>query len=531
MFTKQKRQRTPVTESSVENTKEIFHLGFSVAPIIGAILTTLMGKDIHLLVELIVIVIVILINSYILWLRSKTEEDKELSLFYTFWTNKILPNQSGDKQAYNVEVAIIEDEGASYFREAVRNKFKTEVNLEKLKNLLANPKFKNAILKDQKIEQLVVDEFKDHDLYFRPIRVGPPTKEDGEELQAGFKKKLDNDLDHAAAVIVVRTGELEAKPWVYNAIISWAYQHSEVPILFAQDPDKKWPDNELAKKFLWIPDDPKSLPWRLLQRAKSRARVWRVQATYNRAMVWNIVYISLMCLYIGAIWIKTKNQEHSALFKSQGEAHSALIKQKEGELTGQKNKYKISMAGMDEAVKTEKGYRAYISKQGDSTLSVSYWYGHKGKPYVFTTTENPHITTSLENNYGSIIGCGFSQPNHVVEGKVKRLGKDKAEVMEVTAYDNYDKVVPMAMCQMKKLRTSAIKSIVCATFNDDTVHLPTNRTVGVCAFTEDEHNDIFGETNRAFLVKRAKELHTDFIGFLETNNVASLADRKEKTQP
>jgi hypothetical protein len=500
-----KPHRKPITDSAVDSTKEIFHLGFAVAPVIASIVATVIGANIHLAIELAFIAVVIVFNFCILWLRSKTEENKELSLFYTFRTNNLRPNQSGDEQAYNVEVAVIESEDSSYFRDNLQRKFKTELDLEKLKGLLSREsKLKGQRLGGQSVENLVVGEVKDRDLYFKPVYIPPPQKTDAEELQEELKTKLDVSLKNAAAVVVVRTTELDDKPWVYEAVNAWANQHSDVPILFAKDPRKSFPKIEPANKFLWIPDDPKSLPWRLLQRAKARSEAWRSQATYNRAMVWNIFYLSLMCIYIGAIWINAKNNQ----------------------LYTQKSGYDISMDAMDEAIETERSFRRYTSVKDDPSLSTSYWFRHRDKPYIFVTTEVPHNTTYFENGFHALISCGYAAyPNHVIEWSIKTN-------QPPAVYDNYDNKDLNSKCEMLKLGTSPIKSIVCATYNGTADPLKnSNSTVGICIFTENEDNNIFGSDYRKFLRVEVARYHSKYIGLIEQNKMISLDERELKAQP
>lgn len=528
-----KRQRKPNTSTSFSNTMEAFHLVFSVASIVALIITTLIGKDIHLVIELILIFIVTAVNFYILLRKRETEEGEELSLFYTFWTNKLRPSRSGGEQTYKVTIAFIEDEEEAYFRDDVQKRFKTEVNLEELKGLLSKEsKLKSPILKEQNLENLIFEEVKDRNLYFHPINIASLNKDDVEQLKKDFKKRLNSDLEKPTAVIVVRTGKLEDKPWVYETVVSWAYEHSEIPILFAKDPEQNFPENKIAKKFLSIPNDSKSLPWRLLQRAKNRAKVWRIQAAYNRAMLWNIFYVSLICIYMGAIGIKAKDKQHSTQIKAKDEQLSSQTKAKDEQLSTQKSNYLNTMNGIEEALQTEKAYRVNSSKKDDAKLSVSYWYGFMDKPYIFVTTESPHNTTNFEKNYETIIGCGFVEPNHIIEGSVKTNKAGKKEV-KVVAYNYYGHIVPMPKCQLRELKTSAIKSIVCATYNDLDDPLITKRTVGICVFTEDESNEIFSEEGRIFLIETTKKLHTDHINSLENNNVISLAEaeRQRKTLP
>lgn len=524
-------RRESKADVSFAFTRESFHLVFAVAPVIALIITTLMGKtrlmgtETHLVIEVTLIALVVAVNFYILSRKPDVGGGEQLSPLRTFWTNDLLPSQSGDQQTYNVTVAIIEDEKAGYFRDAVQNRFKTELNLEQLKNLLSKEtKSRHSLLRGQRLESLVLEEVKDHHLFFQPIGIDPLRKGSEEQLRRELKKRLDSDLTSPTAVIVVRTAEFNNKPWVYKAVIDWAYRHSEVPILIAKDPTQDFSDNELAKNFLWIPDDPKSLPWRLLQRAKDRARAWRITATYNRAMVWNILYILLMCFYIGAIWFNAKREEFSARMEARDVEISVTARDRDERLATLKSAYNNTLSGMDEAVTMEKAYRALTSKQNDPKLSVSYWYGRADEPYVFVTTENPHTTTHFKKDYETIIGCGFTEPNHVIEGSV---GAGKDGKVKVVAYDNYNNVVPMPDCKMLKLRTSEIKSVVCATYNDTSDSGNTGRTVGICVLTEDETNNIFGEKNRRFLIERTRQFHKYFIGPLENNNVMALADRGE----
>src|SRR5215213_1016330 len=97
-----------LTKTAVDNLKETSHWVFAIAPIIASVLATLFGRDAHIL-ELVFIVAAIFINFLLLWLSSKFEEEKELSLFHTFWTNNLLPNRTGAWQEYDVKIAIIED--------------------------------------------------------------------------------------------------------------------------------------------------------------------------------------------------------------------------------------------------------------------------------------------------------------------------------------------------------------------------------------------------------------------------------------
>lgn len=513
-----------ITDTTVEHTKETFHLVFAVAPAIGAIVSTIIGRELlDLFVEVGLVTLVVLINFGILWLTSQAaKETKELSPFYTFWWNNLLPNRSGDRQTYDVRVLIIENTGESQFREDLQKRFKTEFSVEKLKAVLAKEaRLKQPILKEQKLGELVI-KVQDPDLYFKSVAPPNGGASDDEAIVTASKRYLDSHLQRPTAVVLVRTDELNKTPSLFKALSDWGYEHSEVPILFAQDENKKFPEDEYAKGFLWIPDDAKALPWSLLQRALTRAKAWRIQATYNRSMVWNILYISLLCIYIGVIWAKQTNKAlgiERAQYQQQLQRSS---EQRDREVAAEKEDGKLLTQAMDEALSTERRIRPHIDIQSDPTFSVSYWYRIDGEPHILVTTESPRTTQSLKNSYETIIGCTFIKANHLVEGSVRSGENDR---MTTVAYSNYQKV-PMPECRLGKLEQVAIKNITCVSRDDGSAD--GSRTVGVCAFTQDEKNGIFNAKIRQQLWDRVRDFHTQFIDRIQNRRDLSLAVREPK---
>jgi hypothetical protein len=326
-----------VKKKALEHFTEHSHFMFACLPVGASIWAVFFGTDTHY-IELVIVIAVIVLNFSILALRSRIEENKELSLLRTFRTDELQPVKTGKEQRYNVEVAVIKDGNGAYFRENLERRFKKE------------PELKNLVLK----------ETGDPHLRFRPVEVGSPSKDDVEETTSDFKLALDSDLTNSTAVVIVRTPKLEEKEWTYKALDRWAYDHSDVPILCAWQDNQTYPKNVIAEGFLRIPDDAKSLPWRLLQRAKDRAGAWRVQATYNRAMVINFLYLSLMVFFLGGFWLRTQKTENETVLK-----------------------------GMYEALETKVQYEnAIMGKNGldAGKIDVSYWFRHDGKPHVFVTT-------------------------------------------------------------------------------------------------------------------------------------------------
>lgn len=520
----QKLSERHISDDSLESVIENFHLGFAVAPAIAAILATIVGfgKTVHLGIELSFVIAVIIINFIILWLKSKTDEGKELSLFYTFRTNKLLPVQSGKKESYKVEIAVIEDKDKSYFRESLQDNFKKEVSFEEFsKYLLTLPKFKNLNLDEQEFRNHILREIKDRNLYFNPIEI------DNSKNYTEESKWVNDKLEKVTAVVVVRTSELEEKSDIYDAVNIWAFQNqnSEVPILFAKNPNLTFAnENKTAGKFIPIPDDPNSLPWRLLKRAKERGRSWRIQAKYNRAMVWNIFYLALMCVYIGAIWIV-----------SQDVKLNEKTRQFEATITEKTRQLEAARDGVNDAIISEKQFRKFTQIKDDEKLNVSYWFWNNGLPTLFATTENPHQTFTLPNTKEYMIGCGFKFPNHVVEW---RIGQEKdINTSNVMVYDNYDRPIENHGCKMGLLPTNKAKTIICATFNGKNSKEDDANTVGICVFTENESNKDFKDfvneqtapiKYRDFLRQRVQDYYEKYSTLIESKAIIPLEQIEKK---
>lgn len=496
-------KRRLVTNADVERLAENLHITFMFAPFFAGILATFFSKRIHLITELFLIGSVIVLNFFILWRRSKTDENKELSLFYTFRSNRLLPVKIPEQQEYYVNLGIIEAEKGTYFRERLKSKFKTELDMRMLRSIFSKvPKLRN-ITDDSEIEKMVREEIKDKHLIFNEIYVTPTKRSDEEKLEDEFTRLLNKELQKATGVVVVRTQELGEKPWVYEAVNTWAYGSSEVPILFTVKPETDTTDSDTADGFLSIPDDPKSLPWRLLQRATDRGRAWSTQAWFNRALVWNIFYLLAFCIWVGAVWV-----------------------------SGQNTKYENAEKEMNEAIRTEKQYRQFTSIKEDPNLSVSYWVNYNDNwisfeknPYVFVTTEEPHGTYYFENGKDGLITCGFSHPNIIAQWK---LGEDPNN-LDAIVKTNYTQPTTQVKCKMKKIESSApIRAIACATYDgSETPERPGEIVVGICVFTATPENDIFGGKYEDFLRGEVVKFHKDYADKIAAHEINTLWSREK----
>lgn len=512
------------SELSFEDAYTAFHLAYAFAPAAASLAALYFRKDLHLELEAILVGSVVIINALILWSRSQSaKQTKELSPLYTFIWNKLLPNRSGSEQKYKVSVRVIEDQkaaapkhdeqGASKgdakgdFCSALERRFKTSFGVEKLTALLSEEhRLKSPILKERRLEDLrtTVDDLK---VTFDPIDLGPYRKPSGQaeeqQLLRECKEHLGTELKRPTAVILVRTDESDERPWLYQGLSDWGNKHSEIPILFVTNPDKTYKADVNANKFLWMPHDPRSLPWRLLERALTRSQAWRFQATFNRAMFWNGVYILLLVINLALIHVTTLGNR--------------LEKQKELNRTAN--------AAMDAALFTERKLRGDMRASADSSFAVSYWYRIDGVPYMLVTTELDPAYEILANDYTTIIGCVFKEPNRLVESKLISNSEFKTE-----AYSRYGKT-EMPNCTMGKFDKKFIKHIACVSRNADSA------TIGICAFTLNANNDFLSETDsldervsvgektRESLWTAVDDFHKQFLRQIENNRYVSRFER------
>lgn len=459
------------------NITEYLHWVLSFAPILASILGTFINSINHK-AEVVLVTSAIGVNLLLLWLRSRWEKNKELSLFRTFITGNVGPPvKPAGELLFNTEIAIVEEGDRKYFVDQLNEKFQT--------------KPKTGARRENELDER---------LRFRTVRCLSLNGEgDDEELitkTAELKRNLSNDLSRSEAVIVVRTEELDGKDWVYESVHDWASLNSEAPVLFVRPHSRTtYSKNTIADRFWWIRDNAKSLPWSLLKRARDRASAWRSQATYNRALVSNIFFISAMLIWLAANWISTDRQRHA-----------------------------VTMNGISEAAEMRQAYQTDVMKQVDEGLHVSYWFWNssEGKPYAFVTTEKGEKINSFELNEKSLTGCGFLSPNRILEW---REG-DSTKVYHWN--DGEDK---QHNCTMDP-RVEPIRAIVCSAYqpSGDPAR---EATVGICVFTESVNVNIFGEDKnryRDFLRTRTEDFQLKFGQRIKDSQVVPWAKQPKSVE-
>lgn len=481
-----------ISKVRLETTEIAFHVAFATAPVLAVIFTLIIGKDIHLEIELGLVGAVLVVNFCLLWLRARVaKQTEEVTPFYTFLWNSLPPSRSGGEQKYCVSVTVIEDTLNQEFYRAVERQLTTELDVEHLRELLSNERnLQHPILKEQKLDELR-KKLDDPDLRFERLNLGPPkeikeseslSQQKREKFLKDFKEYLKDHLKRPTAVVLVRTNASDQRSWVYEALSDWGDDHSETPILFAQYRDQPLKDDQYANRFLWMPRDPGSLHWRLLERALKRSRAWRFQATFNRAIFWNTFYVLLLITYMAVIYnlgIRNRLKSKEAEVIAQNENWN---RERSQTTSRNKEEHKIVVEAMNEALKTERLLRAHTVNPYDETFNVSYWYRIDDMPYMLVTTEPAPAYKKVPKDYKTIIGCVFSETNRLVESSLK-----PGLISDVRVYDRYGPAKDMQQrCTMGTPDQKPIQRIVCASVDDEPQ--PSSRTLGICAFSQDSAN-------------------------------------------
>jgi hypothetical protein len=348
---------------------------------------------------------------------------------------------------------------------------------------------------------------KDSRNFFEDLRKELQLIHDDLEINHFVDDSLDQDLqqsrlldvlDGADAVIVVRTTELENQPWVYEGLDAWARQNSNIPILVIDKIKKVEPSglplrlNPIPEKFYVIPDDPASMPWRLLKIATERSIAWRNQASFNRSIALALLILALAGLLVGYLTNSSQRRRYDNL----------LQQQKRDNYKQLQSMYTVI------AEHTKKDYQDYqvsIGEPRDEKLNVSYWISYQGTYYQLSSSEEEYYQP-WPSTKQSIIGCVLAGPNRTAlwDSKMAR---------PLVSLFNTKAIAPDSNCGYGDQRQRTLKSIVCASDGDSENPDP-DGIVGVCIFTESEINNV-SKGSPLFIQQRVREFYQGINPFLK----------------
>jgi hypothetical protein len=403
------------------------------------------------------VLVVILVNGFLSWRKSKSESTEDQDLLRSLILDEILAPKSGRPLVFQARIVIVEDvaQKSDFFR-SIEHAFKS------------------------------ADESKYSNLILIPF-----TCPDG--ATEADERTLRLTLEGANAVVVVWTKALREKSWVYKTIDNWAFQGSDVPILFALA-DRSIPE---PAQYLHIPVDSKSLPWRLLQRGNERARDWRTVAGFNRIMVLNILVVLLMVVTMAAILI---------------ERHRMSTQRATADL----------FDGVATALKEQFLATSVVKNIDPNTplhledFNVSLWFITCGEARQFASTEDSQEYLTFDLNNQSVIGNAFSHGTYLVEGRPN----EQMKIWDIHEVPRDDSGAKMHEEQNKDRRI-----VTCATHTSD----PPVRTsaVGICVFSN--RNDVTLDPNKFHQALRSKaiELYTRASPYLAVGEINSLPGKAD----
>jgi hypothetical protein len=499
------------------NVAEYLHLVLIVVPVVAGLLAYIFESESFYLAGGLAVA-AILINILLLWVRSRFETNNDLSPFYTLIRDDLKPPKRGRGELkIRADIALVEDETHAYLANDLMRRFKP-------KHTTAGEPELPIIFKSLHCGQL---EQKSSPKAHSSQKQKSSQKEQYRVKQDRIQN-LSKALSKAEAVAVVRTEELDKNPWVYEAVIQWACKNADIPVLFVRPKTRKnYSPNEIADKFLWISDTAKLLPWGLFTRAIERSSAWRSQARYNRAMVANIFFLSVMIIHIGYIWVKKHKQDYDASIQSTTSEYIARTQDMYDGLRIRADaetsieaiqrlvrEYETSLKGINKALETKIKYQNAFLSNYDSTLNVSYWFRYQGQPYVFVTTESESTRNSFPNDKTSLIGCGFVDVNRIAAW-------DEARGTSVFDFESDEPILGHG-CEWMA-RAEKIRSIACSAFQTSVTQDP-KATVGICVFSADKRSILEG-AYRDFLRDETRSFYKTFEDSIEKGTIVPLSER------
>jgi len=153
-------------------------------------------------------------------------------------------------------------------------------------------------------------------------------------------------------------------------------------------------------------------------------------------------------------------------------------------------------------------------------LVVSGWISDRGTLYQLNTTDDSPVRVSFPVAGTSIVGCAFTNPNHVVD-----RSNDTAAV--VVSDLQGERRATADKCEYRTNTGRQWRSIICASYN------PTSNpryTVGVCASTSGMEN-LASESSRALMRQTTKSFYRELKPFLDQSLIQQSAPNRLPTTP
>jgi class 3 adenylate cyclase len=427
---------------------------FFIAPALGLGIAFIMRMQPGI-VSLVVLAVALL-NAFFISRKSKRESTEDQDFVYTLLKDDLLAPKTGRPLVFQAKVVIVEDED---HKSAFINRLDQD--------------FKGP------------NEPKDSNLILIPFTCHKSRREADERM-------LRLTLEGANAVVVVWTKEMKEQSWVYKTIDSWAFDRSDVPILFALA-DRTIPEPE---GYLHVPEDSKSLPWRLVQRGNERARDWRGAASFNRMVLGNALLILLMASSAAGILLyeqkKVRQSTAGDMF------HGVAVNVKEQFLN----------TIVVRKLETENPKVLDLSD-----FHVSFWFSECGDVRQFASTESGEDYKRFDLKESSAIGAAFACGSCVTEARPNSYTR---------IWDIHDDEKTDNSSRMYNEQNKDRRLVACASHGPD---LPDPKsTVGICIFTNHDYVTLDDNNYRKTLRERTKELFDRASPYVANGGIAGLPE-------
>lgn len=437
---------TPTT-----HVKQYFHWLLIITPLVSIPIALSLGAD-ERITEIVFIIAAVLANTILLIRGSRPDRESEQSMLRIFLRDELMPDKSGQPLDFHTDVFVIEDDD---------NQDETFT---------------------KSLEEVFPRTGGTQGLIIRSFTCGASETE---------SERLRTHIDGAHAVLVVRTKGLEEKEWIYRELDTFAYKRSDVPILFTHlgEEDRK---SKIPDKFRSIPDDPKSLPWRLIKRANDRGFEWRKAASFNRLLGTNAIILLIASLLLGYYLIDRQRR------RELGNLRAIFVEM---------------------AQQTKDDYQAVTPDPKNGDFNVSYWIRYKGQIRQLWSTQQKIVPyMSMTDNKVSDVGCAFAYNTATTQWTVRNPN-------HIDIWDKDGRNIEDPDCKFQDENGEPPRELVCQSFNSTTTPLDPSVTVGICVVSRAE-KELVGTDDqyRRVLYKRTNGFFKSVYPLIKNGSLIPLTE-------